>query len=186
MPISKNYPDFHQFWRLRNLLHSKVSCLRILPLFPGLYCATILAATSPVSPAQDAPSGLLCNLLTHPEKCVITESRPDFGWIVNSNLTDDLQMAYQILVASSESQLKKETGDLWNSGKVASSQSINVLYDGKPLTANSSYWWCVRTWNKEGQPSALSPQQSAAYQPRRLQSYGQKMAWRKPLDRFSR
>jgi len=108
---------------------------------------------------QDAPSGLLCNLLTRPETCVITESQPDFGWIVNSNLTDDRQSAYRILVASSAELLGKETGDMWDSGKVASPQSINVLYGGKPLAANSSYWWCVRTWNKDGKPSVLSKPQ---------------------------
>ncbi len=124
-----------------------------------IHLAGTLVVTCLALPAEDAPSGLLCDLLTEPEKCVITEPRPDFGWIVNSSLTADRQSAYRILVASSASLLEKETGDLWDSGKVASPQSINVIYGGKPLAANSSYWWCVRTWNKDGHPSSLSKPQ---------------------------
>ena len=125
----------------------------------AIHLASTLFASSLALAARDAPSGLLCNLLTQPEKCVITEPQPDFGWIVNSSQTADRQTAYRILVASSASLLEKETGDLWDSGKVASGQSINVLYGGKPLAANSSYWWCVRTWDKDGKPSAPSEPQ---------------------------
>ena len=46
--------------------------------------AGMFFASSPVMSAQDAPSGFLCNLLTQPEACVITEPQPDFGWIVPS------------------------------------------------------------------------------------------------------
>ena len=48
-----------------------------------------------------APSGLLCDLLSHPELSKITNPMPAFGWIVNSDKTGDLQVAYQIMVASS-------------------------------------------------------------------------------------
>lgn len=106
--------------------------------------------------AQDEPTGLLCNLLTHPEKCVITEPRPDFGWIVNSRQPNDLQSAFRILVASQPELLVKLKGDFWDSGKVVSAQSINVIYDGKPLASGTAYWWCVRTWNKDGKASGFS------------------------------
>jgi hypothetical protein len=47
------------------------------------------------APAVDVSSGLLCNLLTQPEKCVISEPQPDFGWIVNSSQAAGVQSAYQ-------------------------------------------------------------------------------------------
>lgn len=127
---------------------------RFLTLAAGILLATSLAAQ-----AADAPTGLLCNLLTHPEKCVITEPHPDFGWIVNSSQSADRQSAYRIVMASSPELLEKGTADVWDSDKVASGQSINVPYGGKPLAANSSYWWRVRTWNKQDKPSALSKPQ---------------------------
>lgn len=129
---------------------------------PTYFSASVAAAllASPLAAlAADEPSGLLCNLLTHPEKSVITEPRPDFGWIVNSSEKADRQSAYQILVASSPELLANENGDLWDSGKVASSQSINVLYGGKKLAPHASYWWCVRTWNKDGKGSGFSKPQ---------------------------
>ena len=42
-------------------------------------------------------------------------------------------MAYQILVASSSELLSRNQGDLWDSGKVDSDQSIHVDYAGKNL-----------------------------------------------------
>jgi hypothetical protein len=43
------------------------------------------------------------------------------------------QTAYQVLVASTPELLAKDWGDLWDSGKVASDQSIQVEYAGKML-----------------------------------------------------
>ena len=56
------------------------------------------------------------------------------------------QVAYQVLVASSEKLLKKDKGDLWDSGKVESEQSIQVAYAGKPLESRMRCFWKVRVW----------------------------------------
>jgi hypothetical protein len=109
--------------------------------------------------AQNAPGGLLCNLLTHPEKSLITDPKPDFGWIVNSSQPDEMQSACQILVASSLENLAGDKGDLWDSGKIASSQSINVNYGGASLHPSTSYWWKVRTWDSADRPSPFSQPQ---------------------------
>lgn len=127
---------------------------RFTSCLAGLFLVSSLTAMAAV-----APSGLLCNLLTEPDASLITESQPDFGWIVPSSQPGDMQTAYQILVATSPNLLEEGTADRWNSGKVVSAQSINVIYGGKPLTANSSYWWRVRTWNKDGKPSSFSDPQ---------------------------
>jgi alpha-L-rhamnosidase len=56
------------------------------------------------------------------------------------------QTSYQILVASSENILNKDQGDLWDSGKVESDQSIHVEYQGKPLESRMRCWWKVMVW----------------------------------------
>jgi hypothetical protein len=56
------------------------------------------------------------------------------------------QTAYQILVASSEQLLKTDQGDLWDSGKVESDQSIQVEYKGKQLESRMQCYWKVRVW----------------------------------------
>ncbi len=84
-----------------------------------------IGSLSPVyAQPMDAPTGLLCHLLSEPETCAITESRPDFGWIVNSTVQGERQSAYRILVASSAALLKTEKANLRDSGKVVSPQSI--------------------------------------------------------------
>src|SRR5680860_1279334 len=86
------------------------------------------------------PSGLLCELLPHPELSVITTKKPDFGWIVNSDINGDYQTAYQIQVATAPGLLKGNNADLWDSGKILSEESINIPYEGKVIKADHSYW----------------------------------------------
>ncbi len=66
------------------------------------------------------------------------------------------QSAYQILVAPSEALLREDKADLWDSGKVASSQSLHVAYGGKPLASHDECWWKVRVWDQDGNVSAWS------------------------------
>ena len=47
-------------------------------------------------------------------------------------------------------------GDVWDSGKVLSSQENHVVYAGVPLTADTEYFWKVRTWNREGNAGPYS------------------------------
>ena len=67
------------------------------------------------------------------------------------------QVAYQVLVASSPEKLNKDSGDLWNSGRVASSQSLNVRYKGSALKTSQRCYWKVRVWAQgDDAPSAWS------------------------------
>ncbi len=108
---------------------------------------------------QNAPTGLLCDLLPHPELAVITNKTPDFGWIVNASVKDDYQTAYQVEVASSPSLLQEDHPDLWNTGKISSSQSINIRYAGKSLEPHHRYWWRVCNWGRTGKQSPWSKAQ---------------------------
>ena len=66
------------------------------------------------------------------------------------------QQAFQILVASSSELLKNNFGDLWDSGKVASDQSVLVAYAGTALGSRQACWWKVRVWDKDGTKSPWS------------------------------
>lgn len=105
---------------------------------------------------KNVPTGLLCDLLSHPELSVITHKTPDFCWIVTPGVKNDYQTAYQIQVATSFALLQECRPDLWNSGKVISRQSINVRYCGKDLKPHQSYWWRVRSWGRTGKESPWS------------------------------
>jgi hypothetical protein len=105
------------------------------------------------------PAGLICELMVHPENAVITDPCPEFCWVVNSPLRNVLQSGYQIIVASRKQFILNGRGDMWDSGKVGSAQSINVEYNGRSLEPNSSFWWAVRVWNAKGCTSPYSKPQ---------------------------
>ena len=66
------------------------------------------------------------------------------------------QTAYRILVARSLRTLEAGRGDLWDSGKVESSQSVNVIYAGEKLASGQCCFWKVRVWGKDGASSDWS------------------------------
>ncbi|WP_157624670.1 family 78 glycoside hydrolase catalytic domain, partial [Sunxiuqinia dokdonensis] len=86
----------------------------------------------------------------------IAQRRPFFGWVVNSDQQNTMQVAYQILVASSLKNIQNDEGDYWDSGKVDSEQSINLSYQGKELRPDSVYFWKVKTWDNHGVESPWS------------------------------
>ena len=66
------------------------------------------------------------------------------------------QTAYRILVASSERALGAGQGDLWDTGKVASGDSAQIVYGGKPLASGAEAFWKVQVWDQGGNASEWS------------------------------
>ncbi|MFN3422815.1 MAG: rhamnosidase, partial [Armatimonadota bacterium] len=84
--------------------------------------------------------------------------QPRLSWIVEAtdpNERGQRQTAYRIIVASSRQNLDKDIGDLWDTGKVASDDTM-VVYKGKPLSSLMECWWKVQVWDKKGNPSDWS------------------------------
>ena len=71
---------------------------------------------------QSSPSKLMVELMEFPEKTNISDFNPEFGWVMNSNIKNDVQTAYQIIVAISAENLKQNIGDMWDSGKINSNK----------------------------------------------------------------
>jgi alpha-L-rhamnosidase len=85
--------------------------------------------------AQVKVSALRCEMLVNPLGIDVKE--PRLSWELVSEERNTQQTGYQILVASTKEKLDKNAGDVWNSGKVASSQSIQVSYAGKGLNSRA-------------------------------------------------
>ena len=66
------------------------------------------------------------------------------------------QESYHILVASSPELLTNHKGDLWDSGVVASEQSILVPYLGKKLKSRQACYWKVQITDNTGNISPWS------------------------------
>ena len=86
----------------------------------------------------------------------IDVTQPRLGWTLQSSKRGDTQTAYQILVASSQTLLDANTGDLWNSGMVATNQLNQILYGGAPLPTSQKVFWKVRVWDGSNIASAWS------------------------------
>ena len=90
----------------------------------------------------------------------IDVTRPRLSWqlaAVDPQARDLKQSAYRILAASSEELLQADKGDLWDSGHVESDRSIQVEYDGLPLTSGMRVCWKVQAWDQHKRASAWSP-----------------------------
>jgi alpha-L-rhamnosidase len=89
----------------------------------------------------------------------IDVAAPRFSWLATSNdpkARGLRQTAYRILVASSERALRANSGDLWDSGKVVSSDSAQIVYAGKPLVSRAAAFWKVQVWDQRGKASEWS------------------------------
>ncbi len=97
---------------------------------------------------------LRCEYLTDPLGLGI--QAPRLSWVLESSRRGERQTAYQVIAASSVARLAAGDADLWDSGKVASTQTNHVRYDGLALTSRQRVWWQVRAWDADEQPSAWS------------------------------
>jgi alpha-L-rhamnosidase len=78
---------------------------------------------------------------------------PRFSWKLISTQRGKIQSAYQIIVADSKEKLSDNIGNMWDSGRVSSNQSIQVEYAGKKLSSSYQYFWKVRAWDEDGNVS---------------------------------
>ncbi|MBN1417212.1 MAG: family 78 glycoside hydrolase catalytic domain [Planctomycetes bacterium] len=100
------------------------------------------------------PASLRCEYLTDP--LGIGTLAPRLSWIIESPARGERQTAYRILVASGPETLARGEGDLWDSGKVASGETAQITYAGKPLASRARCHWKVRIWDKDGIASPWS------------------------------
>lgn len=107
-------------------------------------------------PYSGIPSGLTVEYIREPKFTKIIDSKPEFSWVVPKEA--DLQKGYQVLVASSKSNIENNIGDVWNSGNVRSSQSADVEI-GAELEENKTYFWKVRIFDKDNRLSEYSEAQ---------------------------
>jgi len=103
------------------------------------------------------PGNLRCEYRTNPQGIDVSALR--LGWMLTGGdpkARGLRQTAYRVLAASTEAGLKSNTGDLWDTGKVTSDQSIQVVYAGKPLTSGAVAFWKVQIWDQDGKATDWS------------------------------
>ncbi|MET8977104.1 family 78 glycoside hydrolase catalytic domain [Streptomyces sp. NPDC004539] len=138
----------------------------------GLPRRTVLAATAgaavagalPPPPASAAPrprsrdgevTALTVEHRTDP--LGIDTPAPRFGWHTRSDARGTAQGAYQILVATSPDRLTATRADIWDSGRVPSSDAVAVRYAGPALRPSTRYHWTVTAWDTHGRTIGTAP-----------------------------
>ena len=104
-----------------------------------------------VSAASATPVRLRCQYLENP--LGIDATAPHLSWQSDNTERNWKQVAYEVLVASNEDGLGAGKADVWDSGKVASSESVGIAYRGPALESRKRYYWKVRVWDGAGQVS---------------------------------
>ncbi len=158
--------------------------------------ADFVAAETPMEKGVfAAPTGLMCELIAFPHRVSkqayptsisleqaaasphayeiigIRSRRPKFSWIVADKQAGAVQSAFQLLVADDRNIMDRQQGNLWNSGKVPSSRSAQVTYQGARLLPGRVYYWSVRTWNAAGERSDYAVPQAFYVHPKEGISY---------------
>ncbi len=104
-----------------------------------------------ISPTA-APIALRCEGLANP--IGLDEPHPHFRWQHSGSRRGLRQTAYQLQVASATAGFERP--NLWDTGKIDSSDSLDIVYHGRRLQPRSQYSWRVRTWDDAGQESPWS------------------------------
>jgi len=96
---------------------------------------------------------LKCNGLENPSG---TDNTPEFSWILKSEERGQSQSAYQIIVSSDGKSSDGQKGDIWDSGKTLSSESLWISFKGTGLQPGKEYYWNVRVWDNDDNLSPWS------------------------------
>jgi alpha-L-rhamnosidase len=86
----------------------------------------------------------------------LDDAMPSFSWQLDDATLGARQSAYQVQVATSEAVLRAGKADVWDSGRMAGGQSLNVRYGGLALAASKRYYWRVTVWGADGKAYAAS------------------------------
>ncbi len=127
----------------------KLQCLFYILLL--IFCA---CCTSSADISKAHLTALRCEYRTNPTG--LDSTTPRLSWQIASGRRGEVQTGYQILVASNPATLRTNSGDLWDSGRVASFLQNQIAYAGKQLPSRMQCCWKVRIWDGQGKPSAWS------------------------------
>ncbi|MDD4226596.1 MAG: family 78 glycoside hydrolase catalytic domain [Mariniphaga sp.] len=76
-------------------------------------------------------------------------SHPRFSWKMTSGERGVNQAAYRIIVSETRGEVEKQSGNIWDTGKVMARNSVNLAFEGALLESNKKYFWRVCVWIDE-------------------------------------
>ncbi|WP_159470530.1 family 78 glycoside hydrolase catalytic domain [Dyadobacter sp. 3J3] len=119
----------------------------------NVFCLLLVLVCTELS-AQVSVSGLKCDYELAP--IGIQTAQPYLGWILQAPKRNTQQTAYRVIVADQYGLIQKNTGNIWDSKKVLSSESHQIKFSGKKLVPVKQYFWKVMVWDNHGEVSTWS------------------------------
>jgi alpha-L-rhamnosidase len=116
---------------------------------------TLLTLSWQLLSAQVDILALRCEMLVNP--LGIDVKQPQLSWQISSEQRNVHQTAYQLMVSSTREKLEKNEGDIWNPGKINSSQSVRIIYKGKTLVNGEQCYWKVKIFSNKGESAWSEP-----------------------------
>jgi alpha-L-rhamnosidase len=129
----------------------------LLARLSGLRVPLLVLLLVSVPPVQAALSASFLRCESRTEPLGLDAPQPRLSWIVQSAQRAQRQTAYRVLVASAQKTLAAGRGDLWDSGKVTSNETLEIAYGGPPLRSGQRCFWQVQVWDRDDCPSRWSP-----------------------------
>jgi alpha-L-rhamnosidase len=80
----------------------------------------------------------------------IDAAHPRFSWQLLSDKRNTMQSAYEIIVTEAGKNA------VWQTDKVNSDSSVQVIYKGSPLKSGTQYSWKLRVWDNNNKASQWS------------------------------
>ncbi|NBD22275.1 alpha-L-rhamnosidase [Paenibacillus glycinis] len=77
----------------------------------------------------------------------ILTQQPLFSWKPEASGRAQRQTGYRILVDTDAERLARSVGSVWDSGKVASDETLQIRYSGNRLASGQRYYWKVMVWD---------------------------------------
>jgi alpha-L-rhamnosidase len=140
--------------KLRKLYWFVSSCLEVFLILS-------ICISSSIAPEKADPKAgflkildLKCEYASNP--IGLDVQSPQLSWRMESETRGVLQAAYQVMVSGSQENLVQDKGDIWDSGKINSARSCGVTYQGPALKSRERYYWKVRIWDSNNNPSPWS------------------------------
>ncbi|OGD14543.1 MAG: hypothetical protein A2W20_04390 [Candidatus Aminicenantes bacterium RBG_16_66_30] len=101
-----------------------------------------------------APVRLRCEHLVEP--LGVDTAAPLLSWHLESPVRGESPKAVQALVSSAAELLRNDIGDFWDTGRIDAPSLPALEYRGEALASCARYFWKVRWWDREGNPSPWS------------------------------
>lgn len=105
--------------------------------------------------AEIQPYNLICEYKVNP--LGIDVLNPRLSWILSSDPADRnvIQTAYQVQVCLNQPTFTS-SNLVWESGKIISDQSTQIVYNGLPVVSSKRYYWRIKYWDNKGRESKWS------------------------------